>query len=273
MATKNNTIDLLKATTAVIAITVASPVFAGDSWVSVEGGLSNMSTSYYGYGYPVGFSGTYASSISGSAAAEFGFHIGDGPYSVSFGTRTSADIGLYSYGGSYSYFDGAATATIDFEVGRDISLGGIAEGRVTLGVRGAAIGAGRAFVGTVGYGYGSGTSFVGAGPRIGVEASVPVAGNLSVDIEAGAAMLFGTETDFGASGYVSSPSTYSYSQSTTVTNLDFSAALSYLIGSKSKVSLGYRVEQFSGLDGYTYFNGGVDTIIDQGAFLKFTTTF
>lgn len=272
------TTNLLKASTAVIALAVASPAFADGSWTSIEGGLSSMQSGYSGYMYPVTYNGGYGIGLAGNTAIEHGFHIGDGPYSVSFGVRTSVDAEGYAapgyYGGIDGYASGAATATLDFEVGRDISLGGVADGRVTLGVRAAAVASGDVFADDSYYGqYGNAQSgvFVGAGPRIAVEASIPVSGNLSIDVEAGAALLFGSSTSTAAYGYNFNYSG-SYTQSTTVTDLDFSAAVSYMIGSKAKVSLGYRIEQFSGLAMYGA-NGYTDVIIDQGAFLKFTTSF
>ncbi|OUS08852.1 hypothetical protein A9Q96_00460 [Rhodobacterales bacterium 52_120_T64] len=270
MTNRNKTVKFLLATTAAIALGSASPALAQDMWVSVEGGKSAMTTSNSYYSNEIdGYSGSYydTGTISGTGnnlAFEAGINFADSPYSLSIGARSSSEGHTYYYD---QYVDEVSFTTLDFEVGRDVSLGGSATGRLTLGVRSASVNAS----GTNYYGYYNGsTEFGGVGPRIALEASIPVMDRVSFDVEAGAAILFGT-TSNNTNGYYGT--SYTDSGSTTVTNLDFSAAVSYLIGSKSKVSLGYRYEKFDGIDGYNYASGYVDSVEDQGAFLKFTTRF
>lgn len=272
-STKNKTRNLLLATTAVVTLGMASPAFAQGvgtgAWVSVEGGMAAMTTGYSNYSYDVGFTGPYSYTMpdtGANLAFEIGVDIPNTPYSVGVGLRSSS-VGSGYYGYLYGYeSEEASYQTMDFEVGRDMALGGIGNGRLTLGVRNASINT----TDTYSYhgSYQSSGSFNGTGPRVALETSIPVFNNVSLDLEAGAAILFGETTSFYSGGHHGGGSS---SSTTTVTDLDFSAALSYLIGSNSKASLGYRIEQFSGLEMYTF--GYVDTLTDQGAFLKFTTGF
>ncbi|MBL4872429.1 MAG: hypothetical protein JKY41_03320 [Rhodobacteraceae bacterium] len=292
--------NLLLASTAVVLLSSATPGFAqgvgSGAWVSVEGGVAAISTGYDSYMYSVESTDPDAETIPGTGINMFfevGINIPNTPYSVGLGFRNSSNgSSLYesTYDSFYSSYDTSDSSnegsftTLDFEIGRDIGLGGVGSGRVTLGVRGAQVG-----IASSGYysdyyssGYNSqSASFIGAGPRVALEASVPVMNRVSFDAEVGVAMLFGTTTSSSDSySYGGGPSGYSIhgpsrsssdTSSSTVTNIDFSAALSYLIGSNSKVSLGYRSESFTGLNlgGYGY----ADTMTDQGAFLKFTTGF
>ena len=114
------------------------------------------------------------------------------------------------------------------------------------------------------------STFTGAGPRIAIEGSTPIgASNVSLDWEAGAAVLFGTTDSSYSTSYYDGYGGSS-SESTEVINLDLSAALSYMITPNATVSLGVKAEQFRNID----LNfGSTDEIITRGAFLKFTAKF
>lgn len=269
--------NFLMATTAVFALSAANPALSqgivGDAWVSVEAGMSGFEMGYNGYSRGVGEGISYVVDESNIGYAfEVGVDLANTPYSLSLGMRNSSES--RSGYDEYSPYFGeqeAGYTTLDFEVGRDVNLGPAGSGRVTLGVRHANVSASSSYS----YNYSESVTgqFTGIGPRIALETSVPIMNNVSLDVEAGLAVLFGsTENSYTEYNGFYGQMTSSNTSSTTVTNLDFSAALAYLIGSNSKVSLGYRVEQFGGLNMYSDY-GAVDEIVDQSVFLKFTTRF
>ena len=116
-----------------------------------------------------------------------------------------------------------------------------------------------------------GFSSEGIGPRISFEGSMPIGNNLSVDMEAGAAVLFGS-SEFSVLLIEEDeyPMSLSLSQDTQMTNLDFSAALSYMMSPNAKVSLGYRYERMNFSD-ETFSK--YDSREQQGAFLRLTSSF
>lgn len=235
--------------------------------------MADIWATYNSYTHSVGPNGSYESQPDGTGlnvSFEAGVNLANSPYSIGLGFRNSSDGAEYSYFGYDT--EEASYTTLDFEIGRDLNLGA-GNSRITLGVRGAAVNVS----GTYSYHSHSdgSSSFIGAGPRVALENSFPITDRVSVDVEAGAAVLFGTtsnESDYSGFHH-HGPGADSNSSTETVTNMDFSAALSYLVGSDTKVSLGYRMESFSGLEMYNYNTGPTDEISDQGAFLKFTTGF
>jgi len=291
----------LMTTAAAIALGIASPALSGNVvyeaptatevtpapsatdkfWLSAEGGMADIVTTFSN-GVILSeddycdFLDECTTTGGMSLAFEAGMYIGNGPYSVSLGYRMSSEGVTFSGTaiGEISYpFDVTrknTITTIDFEVGRDLSLGTI-NSRITLGVRHADLDFSYEFESDFENGNG-GWGFAGIGPRVALEASVPVFDRVSIDAEAGAALLFGDSDSsrnhslYGASED-SDPSTF--------TNLDFSAALSYLIGGSTKVSLGYRYEQFTSKDAPLVFGYGPDAGMrsNQGAFVKFSTSF
>lgn len=98
--------------------------------------------------------------------------------------------------------------------------------------------------------------FFGAGPRIGVDGSVPFAGKWAFDYAGDAAVLFGTQrfsqtatsavtsniAIFGGGGTTSAANTDE--RSATVFNADLQAGFSYWVTPSVKVSASYRVDAF-----------------------------
>jgi hypothetical protein len=260
----NKTRSWLRVTTAIVAICTVSPMYAEGQkvWGSIEVGRSDAVGESYNSYYNI-------ETAVQSGAVELGVHLKDSPYSISAGIRRSNGSDHYEDEYGYSYDDVISTTTLDFEVGRDVDLGANSTSRLTFGVRNVRIEASSEYNGY----YDSSTqgTFQGTGPRIAFETSQPITNKLSLDVEAGLAVLFGSTHNDHIS-YYGYP--YSGDSDRTVQNLDFSAALSYLISPTSKVSLGVRADKFIGLGMYDstgYYE--VDSITTKGAFLKFTKQF
>jgi hypothetical protein len=98
--------------------------------------------------------------------------------------------------------------------------------------------------------------FFGAGPRIGVDGSVPFAGHWAFDYTGDAAVLFGTQrfsqtatsaltTNIGALFGATTTSTANTDERyATVFNADLQAGFSYWVTPSVKVSASYRVDAF-----------------------------
>jgi len=272
----------LLAGASLISLAMATSVAAQDStwWASVEGAALTRD------GDDIRTEDQYlAPESSVSFAAEIGHNAPGSVWSYGIGIRqtTSSDEG-YSYRNyGYLYTDDATVTetitTIDLEIGRDIGIGNF-QGRGTLGVRSLGYDAtaeGHYYDGWSGEeaDYENTTSFSGVGPRLAVEGQFPLGNNLSVDAEVGVAVLFGTRTntyDTFNSSY-DGDSYYSYENDEIVSNTDASVAVSYQIGGKSKVSLGYRRDIYTNLTNNGGKGGGADALIHGGAFLKYTHQF
>jgi Legionella pneumophila major outer membrane protein precursor len=100
-------------------------------------------------------------------------------------------------------------------------------------------------------------SFLGAGPRIGVEGSVPFAGHWAFDYLGDAALLFGTQKSLNTSTTIvsvspailsilgGSGSTTSRSERfATIFNADIQVGVSYWLTQNLKLSAGYRLDAF-----------------------------
>ena len=127
-----------------IGMAAMSPANAQSGmWISIEGGAADFSIE--GDGLDPMSPSTFA--------IEAGVQIGNSPYSISFGFRNSGGSysEYYAYSGSdyvgypayanydtYTYKYGELESnwrTMDFEIGKDISLGQSGTGRLALGVR------------------------------------------------------------------------------------------------------------------------------------------
>jgi hypothetical protein len=136
---------------------------------------------------------------------------------------------------------------LDLQIGRDIGIGDGGYVRVFGGVRYANFDGNTNFYG---YYYGSSLGlkldhkFNGVGPRVGFDASIPVSGDVRVELGAAAAALYGKRKVKGTAFY----SGYAYSASDSdkkfVPNLEGNIALTYEVGSYMSISAGYRAEQF-----------------------------
>ena len=269
-----------------IGMAAMSPANAQSGmWISIEGGAADFSIE--------GNENTFSSDR--SFAIQTGVQIGDSPYSIGLGFRHSSgdasyanygeyaydtpNDGVYKYYNEYGEYDRSWT-TLDLEVGKDISLGQRGTGRLTLGVRYVSADVSYSYMETKYYTngytaiqnyYSYGVSSHGIGPRIGFEGSMPIAERVSLDFEAGAAVLFG-ETSFSYTAYsiYEEAVSLTLSESATMTNLDFSAALSYMMSPNAKVSLGYRYERMN-LSDETFTK--YDNREEQGAFLRLTSSF
>ncbi len=216
-----------------------------------------------------------------------------GAVGVTYGkSKTDNFSSNLGYSGEYAVFDGLSSygmvkaeydewrLMLDFEIGRDVGLGGSASARVFGGVR---------FAKFDGHGHGMADyyyngeyynlngstdhSFTGVGPRAGIDAWVPIAPNLDLDVSAAGAVLFGRrKLSYTVSYYYAGPS-YSDSEtdSATVPNVEASAALTYSVTPNFKISGGYRVEQFWNVMP-TVESGGIkdDNRLFHGPFLRLT---
>lgn len=187
-----------------------------------------------------------------------------------FGNGWSAAIGL-RYGmtdkerdSAYSSFYGSDVEgsyeedhlVLDLEIGRDVGIGNGGNARVFGGLRFARFdGDGNLSVSGAGGEYYSSFEadtehrFTGFGPRIGVDAAIPVATNVQVDISAAGAALYGKRkfsVDFSYMSSGGSVSNYGGSESkhVIVPSVEARVALTYLLGQSASVSAGYKAEQF-----------------------------
>jgi hypothetical protein len=101
-------------------------------------------------------------------------------------------------------------------------------------------------------------SFLGAGPRIGIEGSVPFAGNWAFDYLGDAAVLFGTQKSLNTTttagtitpaillggGSGGSINTFRSARFATVFNADIQVGVSYWLTQNFKVSASYRLDAF-----------------------------
>jgi len=278
---KIHTKGKLLAGASLISLAMATSVSAQDStwWASVEGAALTRD------GDGIRTEDQYLNPESSvSFAAEVGYNAPGSVWSYGIGIRqtTSSEDG-YSYRNyGYLYTDDATVTetitSIDLEIGRDIGIGSF-QGRGTLGVRSLGYDAtaeGHYYDGWDGdeADYEYTTSFSGIGPRLAVEGQFPLGNNLSVDAEAGVAVLFGTRTQSSdAFNSYDGDSYYSYDSDEIVSNTDASVAVSYQIGEKSKISLGYRTDIYTNLDNSGGKGGSSDSLIHSGAFLKYTQKF
>ena len=168
----------------------------------------------------------------------------------------------------------------DFEVGRNMDIG-LGDTRVHAGVRFVNFD-----VSGNGFGYGDGgyndhyanQKITAIGPRIGIDQKIPVANNLSVDLSAAGAVLYGKRVsdifvEYGVeAGGLLDGGYYGDSDSNNVTvwNAEASAGLTYLFG-PAEATLGYRVDAFMDLYDGENFGGG--DRITHGPFAKVKVNF
>jgi hypothetical protein len=176
---------------------------------------------------------------------------------------------------------------IDFAVGRDIGLG-VGATQLKFGLRIAEItdklsGAGVFNVPThtglapmvqAPFSVQQNSRFAGAGPRVGIDGSIPLGGAWSIDYLAGAAVLFG-QSSVDVTGLGAVPplgANLGVSSAVSIFNLDAQAGLSYWFSPDMKLTASYR------FDGYwgalkTISSGGALTNTDRfynGPMLRFT---
>ena len=227
-----------------------------------------------------------------------------GPWTAAIGLRYSrmekesdSAGGYSSFGGSqyqeggeyYSSFESQGEykedhMVIDLEIGRDVGLGGTARARIFGGLRFAKFdGAGKLSSNyTVGSNYTNfgGESrikttqrFSGAGPRIGIDAMIPLANNLRADINVAGSALYGRRK-ISVRDTLYSEFSESESKNVIVPNVEASVALTYLLGANASISAGYKAEQFwnvmptlGGGEGF-----GSDDRLLHGPFVRLTIT-
>lgn len=214
--------------------------------------------------------------------AEIGFQPSCSPWSflgrVRYGeSNKDSDDAIITYDGGE--IDGFAEADhrekhiiADLEIGRDVGLGALGDGsnfRLFGGLRFAHFKGNGTFL-TYDNQYTFADidvrrTFTGIGPRIGFDAMVPLAEQLSLDLGAAGALLFGKQK-FKADGAYPS---YFYpggeiedkrSKSVVVPNLEATAALGWLVTDNAKFSVGYRVDAYFNV----YDNGLIFGSRDEG---------
>ena len=181
---------------------------------------------------------------------------------------------------------------LDLEIGRDIGIGDGGNVRVFGGLRFARFdGDGKIGANYFSSAFGDYTNFsnggsydidtthrfTGAGPRIGVDAAIPVAENVRVDIGVAGAALFGRRKlkvkGSYSSFYGSGEFQDSESKNVIVPNVEASVALTYLLGPNASISAGYRAEQFWNImPTIEGFSSGNDDRLIHGPFLRLTIT-
>jgi hypothetical protein len=180
---------------------------------------------------------------------------------------------------------------VDFAVGRDLGIGSNTQWQIGLRVADlraklTASGPLSVSAGTVGtFSTRQDATFVGAGPRLGVNGSIPLGAGWSIDWLGGAAVLFGerhssqlSTTILGPAGKtVTSFSGQAAEDTTAVFNLDGQAGLSYWFSPNLKITASYRVDAyFSALKtikpGTSTFSSNVDQIYN-GPMLRLTSSF
>lgn len=239
-----------------------------------------------------------------SMGGEFGFRPADGPWSF-VGRLRYGQSGTDKLGGSYADLGEEETFTsqasarhretqiiADLEIGRDVGLGMLGEGaslRVFGGVRFGQFKGKGAFSSSFYFsGYGGqfqssgGTdldierTFIGAGPRIGVDAMMPLplVERVSLSVGVAGALLFGKQKLKASGSYFTYFGSGNYelerSDAVVVPNLETSLALSWLVSESAKFSLGYRIDRY--FDVYD-ISGGRDIYeegdrVIHGPFLK-----
>jgi hypothetical protein len=152
----------------------------------------------------------------------------------------------------------------DFAVGRDVGLG-LGQTQLKVGLRIAEIQARTSGSGAFSvpafaaispplgaprpFGFGQNSRFVGAGPRVGIDGSVPLGGGWAFDYLGGIAGLVGTRSlDVEGSGSAAGAgfAAFGTSDMTTVLNLDAQAGFSYWLTSNLKLTAAYRFDGYWG---------------------------
>ena len=176
---------------------------------------------------------------------------------------------------------------VDLEIGRNVGLGSRANARIFGGLR---------FAKFDGDGEGDFYSnfnaaeteistsqrFSGVGPRLGIDAAIPLTQNLRADLGVAGALLYGKRkmdvdgsyySGFGPDGDFSNSS----SKSAWVPNVEASVALTYLLGANASISAGYKAEQFwnimptADINTHSTDSGSDDRLI-HGPFVRLTIT-
>ena len=208
-------------------------------------------------------------------AVEFGIQQYGSPWSavarVRYGRSDTEQDSRTTYSGFYGSYVNTDTAqyreshTIaDLEIGRDVGLGSMGGGNATARIHG-----GVRFAhfdgdlsGTYSSFYGSGGirsehTFTGIGPRVGIDANLPLAQNVSADLRASGAVLFGTrKVEGNYSGFYASGPFSRRENSVVVPNVEASAAVTYLFGDNAKLAVGYRVDHYWNVFDTNPFSGG-----------------
>ena len=231
-------------------VAVDDPVCATNWWFSAEGqyllyegkgpemyGLSPDPEDGWGGGAAIG--GSNCEGLSGVARVRFG---------RSKNKREETSYSSFATTGTDAAYQ-ERHFIADLEIGRDVGLGSMDAGdgyvRVHGGLR---------------YAYFDGNSdgslytsafvdadheFWGIGPRIGVDAALPVGGNAAVDLRAAGAVLFGRRKveGFFYSTFTSGPVSRSDSV-VVVPNVEASAALAFFLGENANIAVGYRLDHY-----------------------------
>ncbi len=257
-------------------------------WVSIEGQYTWVE------GDALDFYGLTADPEDGWAGRLHGGGMISDDYSLSAGIRygaTSKERDSATY--IYSDFEETADVSyeenhlvLDLEIGRHVGLGEGGTARIFGGLRFARFdgdGDGSFYSSFTGDSaeLSSTHRFTGIGPRIGVDANIPVAENVRVDFGLAGAMLYGKRKGKIKGSYSSfyGENSGSISESKKknvwVPNLEASVALTYLLGPNTSLSAGYKAEQFWNImptiDGSGEGGGfGKDDRLIHGPFLRLT---
>lgn len=285
---KKNCRYFLLATVSAIALSVSiergahaadlAPICSANWWASAEGhylmfggsgpnAFGGSPDPKDGWGVAAEVGGRSCEGYSGVARVRYGRSHKESEYTF-FTSTTSAGSGA-------SYEESHVIA--DLEIGRDVGLGSMESGEGNVRVH-----AGLRFAYFDGesegnYYYSSYVSadhkFVGIGPRIGIDANIPVSANAAFDLRAAGAVLFGTREVEGF--YISTATSGSVSREDSaviVPNVEASAALSYLLGENANIAVGYRVDHYWNVLDMNPFPGSTDktsrTI--HGPFIRLT---
>jgi hypothetical protein len=265
----------------------ASPTW----WASIEGQYNWID-------------GDALSAIENTAAGPLGFalepkhglagklHFGgmlDHDWSASVGIRYGRASKESDSAFAYSEFQAGGDAdyeeshfVVDLEIGRDVGLGSSATARVFGGLRfakfdGDGTGGIYSSFNTAYADFSTSQNFSGVGPRLGIDAAVPLAQNLRVDIGLAGALLYGKRKATVEGSYSGFYGSSSFSEKSNkkvwVPNVEASVALTYLLGSNVSISAGYKAEQFWNVMP-TVSESGIsnDDRLIHGPFMRLTIT-
>ncbi len=217
-----------------------------------------------------------------SGKAHFGGmldHVWSGSVGIRYGQANKETDSAYFY---YPFATGASYdedhLVIDLEIGRNVGLGGSASARIHGGARFARFdGQGQFYSGFIGTPYQAASTqrFTGFGPRIGMDAQIPISENMRADIGVAGALLYGRRKT-SIAYYAEYGDSYSDSDKGWVPNVEASVALTYLLAPNAALSAGYRAEKWWNImptvDSSVFDEFDDDDRLMHGPFLRLTIT-
>jgi hypothetical protein len=293
----------LRATVSAAALTLAAPLAATAQdgatpnwWVSVEGQYTFINGDAFDVRdlYYDDSSFSLEPDDGWTGRLNLGAKIGQ-DWFVEGGLRYGAsgkDSGEFYYVGEGYYEFGELNydenhLVLDLSIGRDVGIGDGGEVRAFAGLRFARFKGNSRGVDYYYYDGGEGYfyefeqlhfnhSFQGFGPRIGLDALIPVANKVRVDVGVAGALLYGRRKLSATYIYDGYSDRYSDSDKGWIPNVEANAALTYVFSPSASISAGFRVEYFGDVmpqfDTDTFLGGdiGKEDRVIYGPFVRLT---